>query len=117
MVDRIRFSEGMLNRLGYTVFLALSGREALELYKEHQDRIDMVLLDMVMPGSAGGEIYDRMKEINPKVKVLLSSGYDIGGEAEAILKRGCDGFIQKPFSLQEVSQSIRMVLEKESSPF
>jgi signal transduction histidine kinase/ActR/RegA family two-component response regulator len=105
--------EGMLNRLGYTVFLAVSGREALDLYKEHQDVIDMVLLDMVMPGYAGGEVYDRMKEINPKVKVLLSSGYDIGGGAEAILKRGCDGFIQKPFSLQEVSHGIRTVLEKD----
>ncbi len=105
--------EGILNRLGYTVFLAVSGREALELYKEYKDRIDMVLLDMVMPGSSGGEIYDRMKEINPKVKVLLSSGYNIDGEAEAILKRGCDGFIQKPFSLQQVSQKIRMVLEKD----
>ena len=114
MVDKIRAStEAILNRLGYTVFLAVSGREALELYKEHQERIDMVLLDMVMPDSAGGEVYDRMKEINPKVKVLLSSGYDIDGEAEAILKRGCDGFIQKPFSLQQVSQKIRMVLEKD----
>jgi signal transduction histidine kinase/ActR/RegA family two-component response regulator len=108
--------ERMLNTLGYTVFLAGSGREALELYEEYQDRIDMVVLDMVMPGSAGGEIYDRMKEINPNVKVLLSSGYDINGEVEAILERGCDDFVQKPFSLQEISQRIRTVLEKESTP-
>jgi CheY-like chemotaxis protein len=68
---------------------------------------------MIMPVIGGGEAYDRMKEINPDIKVLLSSGYSINGQATEILKRGCDGFIQKPFTMRELSKAIREVLEKE----
>lgn len=74
--------------------------------------IDIVILDMIMPGMGGGETYDRMKEINPNVKVLLSSGYRIKGQATEILERVCDGFIQKPFTMKELSQNIREVLGK-----
>ena len=73
----------------------------------------MVLLDMVMPAMGGGEAYDRIKEINPKVKVLLSSGYSIDGQAEEILEQMCNAFIQKPFSMKELSQSIRKILDKQ----
>ncbi|UCH01006.1 MAG: response regulator, partial [Deltaproteobacteria bacterium] len=105
--------EQMLKKLGYEVLLAEGGREAIELYNKNLDNIAMVLLDMVMPGMGGGEAYDRMKEINPDIKVLLSSGYSIDGQATEILQRGCDGFIQKPFSMKELSQSIRKILDKE----
>ena len=70
----------------------------------------MVILDMVMPDIGGSEAYDRMKEINPNVKVLFASGYSIDGQAAEILKRGCEGFIQKPFTLNQLSESIRKVL-------
>ena len=103
--------EQMLRRLGYEVFLAGSGQEALELYERDHNKIDLVLIDMVMPAIGGGETYDRMKEINPKVKVLLSSGYSVDGEATEILERGCDGFIQKPFDLEQLSRSIRDILD------
>ena len=103
--------EQMLRRLGYEVFLAGSGQEALELYERDHNKIHLVLIDMVMPAMGGGETYDRMKEINPKVKVLLSSGYSIDGEATEILERGCDGFIQKPFDLEQLSRSIRDILD------
>jgi len=72
--------------------------------------IDLVILDMIMPGMGGGETYDRMKEIHPTIKVLLSSGYSINGQATEILKRGCDGFIQKPFTMKELSKAIRGVV-------
>ena len=67
----------------------------------------MVLLDM-----GEEEVYDRMKKINPDIKVLLSSGYSIDGQATEILKRGCDGFIEKPFDMQGLSQGIRKILDK-----
>ncbi|MFO8166082.1 MAG: response regulator, partial [Desulfatiglandales bacterium] len=66
--------------------------------------------DMIMPQMGGGETYDRMKEMDPTIKVLLSSGYSIDGQAREILKRGCDGFIQKPFTIKELSKEIRGVL-------
>ena len=102
----------LLNHLGYEVFPAENGRGALELYKKNQDKIDLVLLDMVMPVMGGGEAFDRMKEINSNVKVLLSSGYSLEGEAKEILKRGCDAFIQKPFKLEQLSQKLREILDK-----
>ncbi|MFP4085815.1 MAG: response regulator [Desulfobacteraceae bacterium] len=77
-----------------------------------KDRIDVVILDMVMPDMSGGETYDRLKKMDPHVKVLLSSGYSINGEATQILNRGCDGFIQKPFKMETLSQKIREVLGK-----
>jgi PAS domain S-box-containing protein len=103
----------ILEKLGYTVIEAKGGREALEIYEANKNKIDMVVLDMVMPDIGGGKAYDRMKEINPKVKVLLSSGYSIESEAKEILARGCDGFIQKPFSMRELSQGVREILGKD----
>ena len=102
----------LLTHLGYEVLLAENGREALELYKKNHDKIDLVLLDMVMPVMGGGEAFDRMKEINTNVKVLLSSGYSLEGEAKEILKRGCDAFIQKPFKMEQLSQKLMEVLDK-----
>jgi signal transduction histidine kinase/CheY-like chemotaxis protein len=103
----------VLTRLGYTVLEARDGGECVEIYKENKDKIDLVMLDMVMPGMSGGEAYDKMKEINPNVKVLLSSGYRIESQAKEILSRGCDAFIHKPFSMKELSQAISEVLGKE----
>ncbi len=102
----------MLERLGYTVLVARGGSEAVEIYKENKDKIDLVILDMIMPWMGGGEVYDRMKEFNPKLKVLLSSGYSMGSQAKEILKRGCDGFIQKPFSMNDLSEKIWEILDE-----
>ena len=108
----INVGEDMLETIGYEVILAKNGKEAVEVYRKNMQRIDMVILDMIMPDMGGGETYDRMKEINPNIKVLLSSGYSIDGEATEILERGCNNFIQKPFDIKELSKKIREVLDK-----
>jgi CheY-like chemotaxis protein len=100
----------ILETLGYHVLLARSGKEAVEVYRANQDKIDMVILDMIMPELSGAETYDRLKKINPKIKVLLSSGYSMNSQAEEILARGCNGFIQKPFNLNQLASKIREVL-------
>jgi len=102
----------ILKFLGYTVFLARSGKEAIEIYKEKQDTIDLVMLDMIMPDMGGGKAYDILKKINPDIKVLLSSGYSINGQAQEIMEHGCDGFIQKPFSIEQISHKIKELLKK-----
>jgi CheY-like chemotaxis protein len=109
----LNIGEQILEKLGYEVLSAMGGIEALELYEKNQDKIDMVLLDMVMPGMGGGKTYDKMREINSHIKVLLASGYSIEGEAEEILERGCDGFIPKPFSIEELSNKMREILDKD----
>jgi PAS domain S-box-containing protein len=102
----------LLEAMGYHVLLASNGEEAIELYGSHDEDIDLVLLDIVMPQMGGGETYEKMKQINPDVKVLLLSGYSIDGEATEILERGCNGFIQKPFTMKELSGKIREIVEK-----
>ena len=102
----------ILKALGYKVLIASGGIKALEIYKKNKDKINIVILDMIMPGVGGGEAYDRMKEINPDIKVLLSSGYSIDGQAADILKRGCNGFIQKPFNMKQLAEKIREILDK-----
>jgi PAS domain S-box-containing protein len=104
--------KGLLSELGYTVLTASSGPEALEIYRARRADIGMVVMDMIMPGMSGGETFDRLKAIDPDVKVLLSSGYTINGQASHILERGCDGFIQKPFNMQQLSVKIREILDR-----
>jgi len=88
------------------ISLILIKMDPTHAYRKRLKNIDIVILDMVMPNIGGGETYDRMKEINQDVKVLLSSGYSIDGEAANILERGCNGFIQKPFNINDLSQKI-----------
>lgn len=108
-------AKDMLEHLNYVVYSADSGGRALEVYRERQAEIDLVILDMIMPDMGGGEVYDRLKEINPRVRVLLSSGYALDGQAQEILNRGCDGFIQKPFSIKDLSQKIDELIQEELS--
>ena len=122
--------EDMLSAMGYKALIARSGKEAIEIVgkanrakpmeegEEGQTprsampfAPDLVILDMIMPDMGGGETFDRLKEIDPDIKVLLSSGYSINGEATEILDRGCSGFIQKPFDIKELSLRIREVLD------
>jgi CheY-like chemotaxis protein len=100
-----------LKKLGYNVLEASGGHRAVKLYESKKNAIDLVILDMIMPEMSGKEAYERLKKINPEVKVLLSSGYSIEGQATDILRRGCDGFIQKPFSMKEMSGKLSEILQ------
>jgi len=100
----------IVKRLGYSVFTAQSGHEAVQVYSENKDKVDLVILDMIMPDMDGGMVFNTLKNINKKVKVLLSSGCSPEGQAKAIMARGCNGFIQKPFNIKNLSQKIRTIL-------
>ncbi len=100
----------LLEELGYTVQSAMSGQEAIDVFLKDRDKIDLVIMDMIMPEMGGGETFDRLKEIDPDVKVLLSSGYSINGQATKILRRGCDGFIQKPFNMNQLAEKVQQIL-------
>jgi len=109
----IEVAEELFKELGYKVLIARGGKEAIEVYEKNKDRIDMVILDMIMPDMSGSVTYDRLKEIDPEIKVLLSSGYSVDGQATEIINRGCKGFIQKPFKMEELSQKLRAILDEE----
>jgi PAS domain S-box-containing protein len=108
----IEVTQEILEELGYRVLIACNGEDALEIYEKSQREIDLVILDMIMPGIGGGEVYDRLKEMNPEVAVILSSGYSINGEAMEIMERGVRSFLQKPFTVMDLSRRIREVLDK-----
>lgn len=108
----LEVGQELLQAMGYTVLTAEDGRKAVDIYDSNREKIDLLILDMVMPGMKGGEVFDQVKAINPDIKVLLSSGYSVEGEATEILNRGCNGFIQKPFHMGELSEHIRQVLRQ-----
>ena len=100
----------ILEYLRYTPLRAPTGGEAVEIFREQAGEIDLVILDMILPDMGGGDVYDAIKEIDPQAKVLLASGYSLEGQAERILKRGCDDFIQKPFTIEQLSHKIRELI-------
>ncbi|MEW5733512.1 MAG: ATP-binding protein [Thermodesulfobacteriota bacterium] len=102
----------MLKALGYRVVFAGDGTGAVEALWKNPRAADLVILDMIMPGMSGREVFDSIRRIAPNVRVLLSSGYSRDGEATEILESGCDGFIQKPFDLTDLSWKIRDVLDR-----
>lgn len=101
----------ILGSLGYTVLVAGSGQAAVDLYREQQDRIGLVILDYVMPGMGGREVFETLKAIRPDVNVLLSSGYSSTDQVAALIDRGCKGFIQKPYDTVKMSRIIRTILD------
>jgi CheY-like chemotaxis protein len=97
--------------MGYQVLVARGGGEAIAIFRQNKRTIALVILDLVMPDMGGSEVYDELKTIHPAVKVLLSSGYSRTGKAAEILNRGCNGFIQKPFNIKDLSRKIREILD------
>ena len=110
--DVLAVSKEILESLGYTVHGVKNGEEAVALYREMKDSISLVILDMIMPGLSGSETFDRIRELNPSAKIILSSGYSLNSQAQQIMDKGCDGFIQKPFDIAFLSRKVREVLEK-----
>jgi len=106
----ITVSRDMLEALGYSVLVATNGREACEVYRRNQETIDLVILDMIMPDMGGEETFNRLTSINPSVSVVLSSGYSLDGLTTKIMEHGCKAFIQKPFTINALSQKLREVL-------
>jgi two-component system cell cycle sensor histidine kinase/response regulator CckA len=109
--DGIRMVAGrILQQLGYQVLSAPSGQKALEIYRQEPESIDLVILDMLMPGMGGAETFQQLKRIDPGVRVLLSSGYSLDGEAQEVMAAGARGFIQKPYRLAALSHKVADIL-------
>jgi PAS domain S-box-containing protein len=110
--ESIMAEELMLKELGYKVLQAKSGRDAIRVCREHGDHLDLITLDMIMPGMSGKETFDRLREINPDIKVLLVSGYSRNRQVDELMQRGCSGYLQKPFDLHELSSKIIEVMAR-----
>ncbi|MBW2646299.1 MAG: response regulator, partial [Deltaproteobacteria bacterium] len=100
----------VLEGMGYTVLLANNGEDALKLYRERRDDIDLAIIDMIMPKMGGKETYLALRKINPDIKTILASGFSQDTVVQEILGAGVNGFIHKPFTTTELSKKIREVL-------
>ena len=99
-------AKDMLEALGYDVITAADGLEGVSRYRDMWREIDLVVLDMIMPNMSGGDCFRRMKEINPKARVVLSSGYSMDGAIQDVMNEGILAFIQKPYRLEELSRVV-----------
>ncbi len=109
---RIRsLAKDMLESFGYRILTAEDGVDAVKIYAQHKDEVGLVILDMVMPKMGGRETYLKLKELNPGVSVLLSTGYSQNGKAQEILDSGVMGFIQKPYQLHTLLSKVRSILD------
>jgi PAS domain S-box-containing protein len=111
----LNVGQALLTKLGYMAIVAKGGEEAVKYMKEKGKEIDLIILDMIMPKMDGGITFDKIRELHPSVPVILSSGYSINEQATQIMRRGCNGFLQKPFGLSELSKKIRSILDGEAT--
>ncbi len=91
-----KYCEEMIRSLNYEVMAAANGDEAIEIYRNHSLKTDLVLLDMIMPGMDGYSVFKILEEINPHVRVILTSGCAVDRRADQILSSGSHGYLKKP---------------------
>ncbi|WP_299979118.1 response regulator [Desulfobacula sp.] len=102
----------MLTRRGYTTITAESGETAIEVYKRKGDQIDLVLLDIGMPGMGGHRCFEELLRINPGIKVIIATGYPASGKVKETLGSGAAGFISKPYRIADMVKKARKVLDR-----
>ena len=102
----IDVEKAMLESLGYSVIIANSGEMAVDIVSKIGDAIDLVILDLSMPGMDGRTTFNIIHKSYPKIPVLLSSGYSLEGDGSELLQKGCYSFIRKPVNIHELSQKI-----------
>jgi|GEM_PF-686958 len=102
----------MLEKMGYEVLLAEDGEKGLEIYRKEKETIALVLLDLVMPKMNGRQTFIALKEMEPQVKILLSSGFNPDDSLEDLFSQETMGFIQKPYLQSELNRKISEVLKK-----
>jgi len=103
----------ILQKMGYFVIEAKNGKDAIEIYKVQKSRISLVIIDLAMPVMDGEKTSERLRAINPEIKILLSTGWDLEnleGRTTEKLKYCCDGIIQKPYTMKELSAKLAEIL-------
>ncbi len=110
----LNVGKNFLEKLGYKPILARNGLEAVEIFKLYKDEISLVVLDLIMPVMDGKQAFSQIRNIGGDIKMLVATGFTVDEEVEALLKQGCHGFIQKPFSMNKFSRAIREILDRPS---
>ncbi|MCJ8331624.1 MAG: response regulator [Lentisphaeria bacterium] len=106
----LQMTEDILTRLGYTHISAADGQIAIDMYKQHWKTIDLVVLDLMLPEKSGDEVYYEICVLNPDVKVLLISGFNRDQRIGELLGAGCQGYLHKPYTIEELSDNIEKII-------
>jgi CheY-like chemotaxis protein len=106
------WGDELLTQVGYTVITAANGKEALEAYKGRQAEISLVILDLIMPEMGGKQCIVELLKLNPKLKILVSSGYPIDSETRKFLEVSAKGIVPKPFKVKDLLQAVRSTLDE-----
>ena len=106
----INISEMMLKRLGYRVLKAHSGYEGLQLFEENKSKIDLIISDLEMPKMNGEEVMDKIREIDPQIKVMLSSGALTDADEKNVVNKGFNGFIKKPYNMNTLCEKMAEII-------
>jgi len=106
-------AEDILTRFGYTVLMASDGETALEIYREKKEEINLVILDIIMPGMGGRKCLEELLKMNPKSRIIIASGYSMNGPNKEVLKAGAKGFISKPYDMKGMLKTVRKILDED----
>ena len=109
----LRFAEKMLARAGYSILTAGGGPQAVGIFAENAQNIDLVVLDVIMPNMDGSDVYRELKKINADVRVVLASGYSMDSQSAELFQLGVYGFMQKPFDEEELCRTVRNALDSQ----
>ena len=107
----INISEMMLKRLGYRVLKAHNGYEGLQLFEENKSKIDLIISDLEMPKMNGKEVMDKIRKIDPQIKVMLSSGALTDADEKNVMNKGFNGFIKKPYNMNTLYKKMAEIIE------
>jgi len=107
-----RLGVQILTKHGYTVLEAKNGREALDLFEKEHERISVVILDLIMPEMGGIECLRGLLKIDPKVKILVASGYAADTSVKETIQQGAKGFITKPFRIKVLLLEVRRIIDE-----
>lgn len=107
----LRVLQRILKRSGYAVLSAVDGQEAVDVFQAHDGTVDLVILDVTMPRLSGVEAATRIRALAPDIKIMISSGYDAGTATADAPEGVVDGFLQKPFTPDQLRASIKSILE------
>ena len=108
----LEIEEFMFQKIGFEILIAKNSAQACQLYENEKDHIDLVVLDMIMPGENGANTYKQLKEINPNVKVIVTSGMGKDNTVEEVTKDWPNSFLPKPFKFDEFTKSVDTILSK-----
>lgn len=109
----LQYCQEMIKSLGFSVFAAVTAEEAIQIYRKHNQDIDIAILDMVMPKMNGLQLFGVLQAINPEIKTIITTGYALDSRISAIIVKNSHQYLKKPYTRDQLANSIANLMDKE----